>query len=376
MEAVGQIAAGVAHDFNNILAVIQGHTELQLNVGAPDESLADSLREISTAADRAASLTRQLLAFSRKQMLRPRSLDMAEVLSHVGKMLHRIIGEQIELRVRCAEHLPPVLADQVNLEQIIINLSVNARDAMPKGGPLTITAELAHVDAQHKEQQPDALAGTFVKLSVADKGVGIDQAVRRKLFEPFFTTKAVGKGTGMGLATVYGIVKQHQGWIEVESELGIGSTFKVFLPLAHGEDLPAKKDETHLLQASAQKTRTILVVEDEPSLCEMTAKILRRLGYEVLTARDGPQALQLWPQHRDKIDLLFSDMTMPGGLSGRELAQRLTLEKPDLRVVYSTGYTVDFTNPDLKLKQGVNLLMKPFDATALVRIVRNSLGDH
>jgi CheY-like chemotaxis protein len=375
MEAVGQIAAGVAHDFNNILAVIQGHTELQLNVGCPDESLADSLREISTAADRAASLTRQLLAFSRKQMLRPRSLDMAEVLTHVGKMLRRIIGEQIQLRIRCAEHLPPVMADQVNLEQIIINLSVNARDAMPQGGPLTISVELAHVDPRHKEQQADALAGTFVKLSVADKGVGIDPAVRRKLFEPFFTTKAVGKGTGMGLATVYGIVKQHQGWIEVESELGIGSTFKVFLPLAQTEAQPAKKDETDLLQASTMKTRTILVVEDEASLREMTAKILRRLGYEVLTARDGPQALQLWPQHRDKIELLFSDMTMPGGLSGRELAQRLTQEKPDLRVVYSTGYTVDFTNPELKLKEGSNLLMKPYDATALVRIVRKALGD-
>ncbi len=374
MEAVGQIAAGVAHDFNNILAVIQGHTELQLNIGHPDESLADSLREISTAADRAASLTRQLLAFSRKQMLRPRSLDLEEVLGRVGKMLQRIIGEQIQLHIRCAANLPPILADQVNLEQIIINLSVNARDAMPKGGPLTITAELAQVDARHKDQQSDALAGTFVKLSVADKGVGMDPAVRRKLFEPFFTTKAVGKGTGMGLATVYGIVKQHGGWIEVQSEPGAGSTFMVFLPVANGEPKPPVKTGTDFLRAPAPQQRTLLVVEDEPPLREMAAKILRRLGYEVFTARDGPEALQLWSQHRDKIDLLFSDMTMPGGISGRELAARLVHDKPALHVVYSTGYTVDFTNPEVKLQEGGNLLLKPYDASALVRIVRKALA--
>jgi PAS domain S-box-containing protein len=374
MEAVGQIAAGVAHDFNNILAVIQGHAELQLSMGAPDASLTESLQEISQAANRAASLTRQLLAFSRKQMLRPRALNLPEVLANLNKMLQRIIGEHIHLSIQCADQLPPVLADQVNLEQIVINLSVNARDAMPRGGPLTISAELANVDVKHKEQQPDALLGTFVKLSVADKGIGMDQNVRRKIFEPFFTTKGVGKGTGMGLATVYGIVKQHQGWIEVESQPGVGSVFTVYLPLAHGEVKKTSEDGTDLIRAADVKPRTILVVEDEASLREMAAKILKRLGYEVVTATDGVEALKLWPQHRGKIDLLFTDMTMPGGMTGRELAERLLLDKPAMRVIYSTGYTVDFSNPDVKFEEGVNLLLKPYDATALTRVVKKAFA--
>jgi two-component system cell cycle sensor histidine kinase/response regulator CckA len=374
MEAVGQIAAGVAHDFNNILAVIQGHAELQLNVVGKDEPISESLHEISQAANRAASLTRQLLAFSRKQMLRPRPLNLPELLVSLGKMLDRIIGENINLRVQCAENLPPVLGDQVNLEQIVINLAVNARDAMPKGGPLTITADLAEVDAKYKEQQPDALIGTFVRLSVTDEGIGMDQIVRRKIFEPFFTTKAIGKGTGMGLATVYGIVKQHQGWIEVESEPGVGSIFKVYLPLAHGEVSKTSEAGTDLMRKADLKLRTILVVEDEPALRDMAAKILNRLGYQVVTAPDGPEALKLWPQHREKIDLLFSDMMMPGGMTGRELAERLLQEKPGLRVVYATGYSVDFSNPDIKLVEGVNLLLKPYDATALTRIIKKSFA--
>ncbi|MGA2244888.1 MAG: response regulator [Verrucomicrobiota bacterium] len=374
MEAVGQIAAGIAHDFNNILGVIQGHAELQLNVGHRDESLLESLQEIANAANRAASLTRQLLAFSRKQMLRPRALDVSEVLANLDKMLQRIIGENIQLHIQCAESLPPVLADQVNLEQVVINLAVNARDAMPRGGPLTIRAELAVVDASHKQLQPDAIPGTFVKLSVADAGVGMDQNVRRKIFEPFFTTKAVGKGTGMGLATVYGIVKQHQGWIEVESTLGAGTVFMVYLPPAHGPVKKSFESGTDLIKATVTKPRTILIVEDEPALRGMAEKILKRLGYNVVTARDGPDALEIWPQMQGKIDLLFTDMMMPGGLTGRELAERLLHDQPGLPVVYSTGYSVDFVNPDVKLIEGVNFLFKPYDATALTRIVKKALG--
>ncbi len=374
MEAVGQIAAGVAHDFNNILAVIQGHAELQLNVGSSDESLLESLQEISQAANRAASLTRQLLAFSRKQLLRPRPLNLPELLTNLNKMLQRIIGENITLRIQCADNLPPVLADQVNLEQIVINLAVNARDAMPRGGPLLISAELAVVDAAHKERQPDALIGTFVKLTVADQGIGMDQTVRRKIFEPFFTTKSVGKGTGMGLATVYGIVKQHQGWMEVESQPGVGSAFKVYLPMAHGEAKKTSEAKADLAPVNDAKPHTIFIVEDEASLREMAAKILRRLGYQVITATDGPEALKLWPQHREQIDLLFTDMMMPGGLTGRELAERLLQEQPRLHVIYSTGYTMDFANPDVKLVEGENLLLKPYDATALTQVVKRAFA--
>ncbi|MFZ0828180.1 MAG: ATP-binding protein [Verrucomicrobiia bacterium] len=370
MEVVGQIAAGVAHDFNNILTVIQGHAELQLNVEKLDESLAESLREISGAATRAASLTRQLLAFSRKQMLQRRPLDLQESLNNLSKMLQRIIGEHIDLQIHCAEDLPPVLADAVSFEQVVINLAVNARDAMPRGGPLTITAERVVIDAKHQKREPDALTGTFVQLSVADEGSGMSEAVRRKIFEPFFTTKEVGKGTGMGLATVYGIVKQHQGWIEVDSKPGAGSLFKVFLPLADQEAQNESEPGTSLLRAADVQSRTIFIVEDETSLREMASKILKQLGHRVVAAKDGPEALSLWPQHRGEIDLLFTDMVMPGGMTGRELADHFLLEKPRMPVIYTTGYSVDLSDSDLNLIEGVNYLSKPYDATMLVRAVK------
>jgi CheY-like chemotaxis protein len=276
--------------------------------------------------------------------------------------------------LHCAENLPPVLADQVNLEQVVINLAVNARDAMPRGGPLTIATELAVVDAAHKERHPDALLGTFVKLSVTDRGIGMEPSVQRKIFEPFFTTKAVGQGTGMGLATAYGVVKQHQGWIEVESRPGVGSVFSVFLPPAHAQ--AARKTSeggTDLIRAAITQPRTILIVEDEASLRGMAEKILKRLGYTILTAQDGPEALNLWPKIRAQVDLLFTDMMMPGGITGRELAERLVRDRPGLPVIYSTGYSVDLANPDFSLVEGVNLLVKPYDATTLIRAIRNAL---
>jgi CheY-like chemotaxis protein len=375
MEVVGQIADGIAHDFNNILTVIQGHAEVQLNMDNVDESLAESLQEISHAAIRAASLTRQLLAFSRKQMLQRRPLDLREELNNLGKMLRRIIGEDIQLQIQCAENLPPVFADAVNFEQIIINLAVNARDAMPRGGPLTITAGLAEIDAKHKEREPDAVMGTFMQLSVADKGSGMNETVRSKIFEPFFTTKEVGKGTGMGLATVYGIVKQHQGWIEVESQPGAGSVFKVFLPLANGEVQRTSESGTDLMRAADVQPRTIFIVEDEAPLREMASMILKRLGHQVVVARDGPEALRLWPQYRGKIDLLLTDMVMPGGITGRELADRLLCEEPRMCVIYSTGYSVDLSNSGINLVEGVNCLRKPYDATALVRAVKKAFAN-
>jgi PAS domain S-box-containing protein len=375
MEVVGQIAAGIAHDFNNILTVIQGHADLQLNAEELDESVADSLHEISHAAARAASLTRQLLAFSRKQMLQRRPLDLQEALNNLSKMLQRIIGEHIYLRIQCAGNLPPVFADAVNFEQIVINLAVNARDAMPRGGPLTITADLAVIDAKYKEREPDAMIGTFVRLSVADEGSGMNETVRNKIFEPFFTTKEVGKGTGMGLATVYGIVKQHQGWIEVESQPGAGSVFKVFLPVAEREAQRTSVSGNDPIWAVDVQPRTIFLVEDEAPLREMASMILKRLGHEVVVAQDGQEALNLWPQHRGKIDLLLTDMVMPGGISGRELADQLLRETPQMHVIYSTGYSVDLSNSDINLVEGVNCLLKPYDATTLVRAVRKAFAN-
>jgi two-component system cell cycle sensor histidine kinase/response regulator CckA len=375
MEAVGQIAAGIAHDFNNILSVIQGHAELQLNMGHEDGSLMQSLHEIASASTRAASLTRQLLAFSRKQMLNRRPLDLRESLDNLTKMLQRIIGEHIGLRIQCAENLPPVFADAVSLEQVVINLAVNARDAMPDGGPLTITAEPVTIDAKYQEREPDAVIGAFVRLSVADEGSGMDETVLGKIFEPFFTTKDVGKGTGMGLATVYGIVKQHQGWIEVESKPGAGSVFKVFLPVADREAQKTSESGTDLLRVEDVQARTIFVVEDEAQLREMASTILKRLGHQVVVAQDGPEALSLWPHHRGKIDLLFTDMVMPGGMTGRELADRLQGEEPRLRVIYSTGYSTDLSNAGIKLVEGVNCLLKPYDASALARAVKKAFAN-
>ena len=369
MEVVGQIAAGVAHDFNNVLTVIQGHAEMQLSMGKLDESLAESLHEISSAATRAASLTRQLLAFSRKQMLQRRPLEVPETLNNLSKMLHRIIGEHINLRIQCAGNLPLIFADVVNFEQIVINLAVNARDAMPRGGPLTITAELVVTGVQYKERVPDAMVGTFVRLSVTDQGSGMNETVRRKIFEPFFTTKGVGKGTGMGLATVYGIVKQHQGWLEVESQPGAGSVFKVFLPVADQEMEKSLEFKTGLIRAADVQSRTIFLVEDEAPLREMASRILQRLGYQVLTAGNGPEALALWPQHRGKIDLLLTDMVMPGGMTGRELADCLLREAPGMPVIYSTGYSMDLIDSGTNFGTQARCLFKPYDASALANAV-------
>jgi CheY-like chemotaxis protein len=311
-----------------------------------------------------------LLAFSRKQMLQRRPLDLPEALNSLNKMLRRIIGEHISLHVHCAENLPLVFADAVNFEQIVINLAVNARDAMPRGGPLTITADLAVIDAKYKEREPDAMIGTFVRLSVADEGSGMNENVRNKIFEPFFTTKEVGKGTGMGLATVYGIVKQHQGWIEVESKPGAGSVFKVFLPVANQEAPKAPETGTDLISAAGGQSRTIFLVEDEAALREMASMILKRLGHQVVVAQDGQEALSLWPQYRGKIDLLLTDMVMPGGMTGRELADRLLREKPQMHVIYSSGYSMDLSNSGMNLTEGVNCLLKPYDATTLARVVK------
>ena len=241
---------------------------------------------------------------------------------------------------------------------------------MPRGGPLTISAEWVMIDAKYQEREPDALLGPFVRLSVADEGTGMDETVRKKIFEPFFTTKEVGKGTGMGLATVYGIVKQHQGWIEVESKSGVGSVFKVFLPLANQEAQKTSESGTDLMRHSDAESRTIFVVEDEIQVREMASAVLKKQGHRVIVAKDGPEALSLWPQHRGKVDLLFTDIVMPGGMTGRELADRLLAEEPKLRVIYSTGYSMDLFSSGIELVEGVNCLLKPYDATALVRAIK------
>lgn len=371
MQSVGQLAAGVAHDFNNILTIIQGHSELiagKEKLTPPGE---ESLDQIRMAAERAAKLTHQLLTFGRKQFMQVELLDMNEVIHRVTQMLRRVLGENVSLRCNLAPRLPMIEADATMMEQIIMNLSVNARDAMPGGGSLIIGTVPVLVSRQYVTRNPEAREGTFLCLTVCDNGTGIDPDKIDKLFEPFFTTKEVGKGTGLGLATVFGIVKQHQGWIEVESELGKGTTFKVFLPSS------TKGAAAKSRQATPQKVRggreTVLLVEDEMGVLTLARSVLKSYGYDVIEAKSGVEALRVWAQHDTRIDLLLTDIVMPEGISGIELARKLRVEKHDLKVLYSSGYSIEVAGQDFGLREGMAFLKKPYQPQALAQKVRECL---
>jgi signal transduction histidine kinase len=372
MEAIGQLAAGIAHDFNNILTVISGYTSLQLTKN-PDPATAESLRQMADASDRATNLTRQLLTFSRKQIMQPKVLDINDLLHHLSKMLRRIIGEDITLHSQCAPKLPCIFADPTNMEQIILNLAVNARDAMPNGGQFTIkTFSESFQPADLPRTNPDATPGQFVCLQVSDSGCGMDASTLGRIFEPFFTTKEVGKGTGMGLATVYGIVKQHEGWIEVQSELGKGTTFFIHLPASEHANSEQATQTTEAPLAHGEG-HLILVVEDDATIRQLVQEILEYYHYEVITATDSEEALALWKERSAEVGLLLTDMVMPGGKSGRDLAEQLSIERPDLKVVYTTGYSADLFGSKLRLEEGANYLPKPYLASDLARIVRKAL---
>lgn len=373
MEAVGQLAGGVAHDFNNLLTVVLGHAQILLREPRLPSDLRNPLQQIEDVARRGAALTRQLLTFSRQQAMQPTLLDVNDTLRAMQQLLARLLGEQIAIELHCDPALPVVRADPSMLEQIVLNLSVNARDAMPKSGTLTLATRTAEVDAAGLERRPaGARAGRFVVITVRDTGTGIAPAHLARLFEPFFTTKEVGRGTGLGLATVYGIVQQHQGWIEVSSTVGVGTTFDVYLPAAGSAPIPA----TATLPAAAatageRSPATILLAEDEPPVRELVQLCLEHDGYRVLAAANGDEALALWQQHRDRIDLLLTDIIMPGSLDGRELANRLRQDKPDLRVIYATGYGRHLL-PAGETRSPC--LAKPFDIGALQAAVRRLLA--
>lgn len=376
MEAIGQLAAGVAHDFNNILTIITGHVQLALSRPNLEPQLGDALHLVRAAAERAASLTRQLLAFSRKQILNPRPLAMSAVLQNLNQMLQRVLGEHIELVVETGPDLPLVFADLGSMEQVILNLAVNARDAMPKGGRLSIRAERACVGSQNVLSNPDAQSGEFVCIAVSDTGCGMDAATLARVFEPFFTTKDVGQGTGLGLATAYGIVRQHNGWIEAASEPGKGTTFRVFIPRCTRPAPIEEKPSLPAQNASVETSgKTILLVEDEAAVRMLAERMLRRFGHKVLPAGSGQEALIIWEKHGDTIDLLLTDMVMPGGLNGKELAARLAAERPDLRVIYTSGYSMEFQSADLKLEEGVNFLPKPYNPQTLADILSRPSRD-
>ena len=372
MEAFGQLAGGIAHDFNNILTVIQGNAELmKMNLAAADKEQA--LQQILAASRRGAGLISQMLAFSRRQVMQARPVDLNDVVVSMAKMLQRIIGENIVLQTQLLPGVAPVQADSGMIEQALLNFVVNARDAMPNGGTLGIALETATLNADAVAFHPLARPGDFIRLTVRDTGRGIAPAVLPHIFEPFFTTKDVGKGTGLGLATVHGIVEQHQGWIEVVSELGRGATFHVYLPrLADARRLQAEEEAIHRVRGGSE---TILLVEDEPALRNLVAHALGVYGYQVIEAESGVVALELWRQHRATVDLLLTDIIMPDGVSGSELAVQLCADKPRLKVIYMSGYSGVVAGCGVELREGVNFLQKPFVPARLGQIVRDCLDD-
>jgi two-component system cell cycle sensor histidine kinase/response regulator CckA len=323
------------------------------------------------AAQRAARLTSQLLTFSRKTVMQSRPVDLNEIVASVNKMLQRIIGEDVELRIEPEPFLPAVLADPGMLEQVLLNLVVNARDAMRKGGMLAVGTSRVFIGEAEARLHANGRPGEFVCLRVADTGCGMTPETMVQIFEPFFTTKALGKGTGLGLATVQSIMQQHHGWVEVESQPGEGTVFKVYFPAA-GQTAKPIEQEAATSEARGG-SETILVVEDEPAIRELARIILERQGYRILEAGSGVAALVVWEEHAEEISLVITDMVMPDGMTGRELAEQLTARRASLKIIYSTGYSPEALDQDLKLEAGLNYLPKPYDPRALARIVRKRL---
>ena len=370
MQAIGELAGGVAHDFNNLLMVVKGHAQLLLEKLSDTSPLRGSVQQVEKAADRAAALTRQLLAFSRKQVLQPRVLDMNEVVASMIRMFSRVIGENIEMAFLPGGNLARVKADPAQIEQVLLNLVVNARDAMPDGGRLTIETSNVVLDRGYAATHASVEPGSYVMMSVTDTGCGMDEKTRSRIFEPFFTTKGPGKGTGLGLATVYGVVKQSGGYIYVYSEVDHGTTFKIYLPQVHAEPdkLGTESDPT----GHARGTETILFVEDEQSVRDLVRQFLSATGYCVLEAADGLHAQRVASAHPGPIHLLVTDVVMPH-LSGPELAMQLAKKRPEMKVLFISGYTDDTVFRHGVLEGGVAFLQKPFNLKALAEKIREVL---
>jgi signal transduction histidine kinase/CheY-like chemotaxis protein len=373
MKTFGQFAAGIAHDFNNMLTIIQGHASKLLTEPALPAETRESLTQIYSAGDRAARLTKQLLLTSRQSVMQPKLLDLREVVGNTSKMLERLVGETIALKFVSARALPMVYADQSMIDQVVLNLASNARDAMPNGGSLTIEISEVFVTPEPGRTPAEVAPGYYVKLDVTDTGCGMDETTRARIFEPFFTTKDVGKGTGLGLATVFNIARQHNGWVEVRSEPGRGSTFSFYLP-ANGEpQTNFSTEETPTVTKASGGSECILIVEDEVMLRELARSILVDCGYRVLEAGSGREALTVWERHAGEIQLLLTDMVMPEGVSGLELAGRLTASAPRLKVIFMSGYTAEEVSPELLARTHANFIQKPYGHAELTRIIRETL---
>ena len=373
MEAIGQLAGGVAHDFNNMLAIILGYSEMLTEQIGPDKPIGQDLREIKAAAERAAALTKQLLAFSRKQVFSMVAVDVTQVVRTVKPMLQRLLGERITITTALAEDLVSVMADTAQLEHLLINLSVNARDAMPEGGVLTFTTANVTLDATFTRDHPGAIIGPYAMVSVADTGIGMSSDVQARIFEPFFTTKESGRGTGLGLAAVYGTVKQLGGYIEVESHLGRGTTFSLYLPKT---TRTAQTPRAAAAPVSAHVgNETILLVEDESGVRAFVKIALQRFGYRVIEADTAEAALTLLKGYAAPVHLLLTDLVLPG-MDGTQLAAHVTRERPHTRVLFMSGYARGLGSIAGGLDPGIHLLEKPFTAQTLLTKTRQLLGIH
>jgi CheY-like chemotaxis protein len=370
MESVGRLAGGVAHDYNNMLGVILGHAEMALERVAPTEPLCHNLKEIRKAAERSADLTRQLLAFARKQTVAPKVLDLNKTVRAMSGMLRRLIGEDIDLAWMPGKELWTVNVDPSQIDQILANLCVNARDAIAGVGKVTVETGNISVDEAYCADHAGFVPGEYVLLAVSDNGCGMDAEVLSHLFEPFFTTKALGQGTGLGLATVYGAVKQNNGFINVYSELGQGTTFKIYLPRHAAKQAPPA--EAGRAQAEGRGSETILLVEDEPAILKMVILMLEREGYTVLGAGTPGEAIRLAREHAGRIDLLMSDVVMPE-MNGRDLAKNILSLYPDIRLLFMSGYTANVIAHQGVLDPGVHFLQKPFSRVHLIAKLREAL---
>jgi PAS domain S-box-containing protein len=372
MEAVGQLAGGVAHDFNNLLTVITGHAELSLMQFPLSGPQRDSLLQIAMAGERAAQLTRQLLTFSRRQIFNPGPIEVNDVIREIVQMLSRLVGETVSIDTEFAPHLPGIIGDSGMIEQVLMNLVVNARDAMKGSGTVFIKTGIRLVDAEEAESKPGAKRGINVWISVSDTGEGIPPQHLAHIFEPFYTTKGVGEGTGLGLATVYGIVQQHGGWVEVDSEVGSGTTFTVLIPATGGDIADDEPTEEVEIRGG---TETILLVEDEEFVRLFARRVLEEQGYAVIEAVNGAEALEVWEARHEEIDLLLTDMVMPGKLSGRDVSEKILQARPNLPVIYCSGYSQELLKTGLDLGSGISFLPKPYRPQDLAEAIRNSL-DH
>jgi len=371
LDAIGRLSGGVAHDFNNILGVIIGYSEGLLEKFGPDHPDREAADEIQKAGQRAATLTQQLLAFSRKQVLEPKILDLNVVVTDIEKMLRRLIGEDIELKITASPELGMVKADRGQIEQVVLNLAVNARDAMPRGGKLKIETTNAELTEKDAKRHRYVVPGQYVMLQISDTGCGMDEELQSHIFEPFFTTKEKGKGTGLGLATVYGVIKQSGGYIWVESQPGKGTRFSIYLRRVEGSEEEVRETEDSVKRA--QGPRTILLAEDEESLRKLTRTALEKIGYTILEAKDAFEAVKLASQTNSVIDLLLTDIVMPGR-SGQELAADLAAARPEMKVLFMSGYTDGAIAAHGVLESGISILRKPFTRHQLIQSIEEALA--